>query len=471
MSDTVIVLREECILAAEGKAGRSPRITGVRRIPLEGYGNTMEQWKKALSHYLESASPEHVKLVLPASYSTARATRIPYATGKQLYRMAENVMRESVSEGVADYGLIGGDKKLGWSLCCGGASQEFLNGLEEMIQDLGLPVNSLTVPLEGYLQLLSYLKVSKNKTAIYLLFEENSVTSFLYKDGVYHYSTRSRIFSERGTLDFGTEIVRNISGMLQFYATTKATDPITDVYYAGCAADDFEAGVEGIRQMNLTVHPLEVRVPFEAKGRPEDWLTCIGAMLSEKKDMNLYKAWLEESQEEAAVTGAFWKHCIIPAATFVVCMAVFGGVSLWNHGVSREIRKMNDWMLEENVRTSYLQAEQRKQYSNELAASIRQVNQMTENLATYPDLTNAMISRIEDVSGRDMSVEVQGVDMGTGTLSFNAVSREVIDIPGYISKLESTGLFESVDYTGYAYADGEYTLALSCVLQAVEVKE
>ena len=129
MSDTVIVLREECILAAEGKAGRSPRITGVRRIPLEGYGNTMEQWKKALSRYLESASPEHVKLVLPASYSTARATRIPYATGKQLYRMAENVMRESVSEGVADYGLIGGDKKLGWSLCCGGASQEFVRSV------------------------------------------------------------------------------------------------------------------------------------------------------------------------------------------------------------------------------------------------------------------------------------------------------------------------------------------------------
>lgn len=188
--------------------------------------------------------------------------------------------------------------------------------------------------------------------------------------------------------------------------------------------------MEGIRQMNLTVHPLEIRVPFSADGRPGDWLTCIGAMLSEKKDMNLYRAWLAENQEETKVAGSFWKHCIVPAVTFVVCMAVFGGVSLWNHGVSREIRKMNDWMLEENVRTSYLEALQRKQYSNELEASISQVNQMTENLATYPDLTNAMISRIEDVSGRDMNVEVQGVDMSTGTLSFNAVSREVIDIPG-----------------------------------------
>ena len=58
------------------------------------------------------------------------------------------------------------------------------------------------------------------------------------------------------------------------------------------------------------------------------------------------------------------------------------------------------------------------------------------------------------------------LDMSTGTLNFNAVSRQVIDIPGYVSKLNSTGLFESVNYTGYSYADGEYSLALSCVLKA-----
>ena len=37
MSDAVIVLREECILAAEGKAGRTPKITKVRRIPVPAF--------------------------------------------------------------------------------------------------------------------------------------------------------------------------------------------------------------------------------------------------------------------------------------------------------------------------------------------------------------------------------------------------------------------------------------------------
>ena len=48
MSDTVIALREDCILAAEGKSGAKPKITDARRIDVEGYGDPLEQWKQAL---------------------------------------------------------------------------------------------------------------------------------------------------------------------------------------------------------------------------------------------------------------------------------------------------------------------------------------------------------------------------------------------------------------------------------------
>ena len=68
-----------------------------------------------------------------------------------------------------------------------------------------------------------------------------------------------------------------------------------------------------------------------------------------------------------------------------------------------------------------------------------------------------------------MDVRVQTMDISTGTLTYNAVSRQVIDIPVYVQKLENTGLFESVDYNGYSYDNEQYTLMLSCVLKAEEV--
>ena len=46
MSDTVIALREDCILVAEGKSGARPKITDARRIDVEGYGDPLEQWKQ-----------------------------------------------------------------------------------------------------------------------------------------------------------------------------------------------------------------------------------------------------------------------------------------------------------------------------------------------------------------------------------------------------------------------------------------
>ena len=93
---------------------------------------------------------------------------------------------------------------------------------------------------------------------------------------------------------------------------------------------------------------------------------------------------------------------------------------------------------------------------------------MKQNLATYPDLDADIIGRIADASGSTMSVEVKSMDAETGLLTFHAVSSAVIDIPGYVNKLTQTGLFSSVDYSGYQYQDGEYTLDLSCILKAID---
>ena len=49
MSDTVIVLQEECILAASGKAGRRPKISRTDMIPTEVHTDPFEQWEKGAS--------------------------------------------------------------------------------------------------------------------------------------------------------------------------------------------------------------------------------------------------------------------------------------------------------------------------------------------------------------------------------------------------------------------------------------
>ena len=456
MSDTVIVLQEECILAASGKAGRRPRISRTDMIPTEVHTDPFEQWKRALLAYKAKEHPGSVKLVLPSNYSSTRISQIPFATGKQLTKMAEHVVSESAAEGIVDYGITYADKKQGVTVCCASVEENICNRLLAMCEEIKLPVRAITVPMEAYLKGLSQLKTYANKTAIFLFFEDSGVTSILYKNGVYLYSTRSRIFSERGTLDFGTEIVRNISGIVQFYATTTSGIPITDIYYAGCMEDDFEVCLNGIHMMNLQAALLQVDAVYETQGNPEDWLVCAGALVDDKtKQVNLYQKWKKSGGMDKVVEKeSFVKHIVPPVLTLAVCMALFGAVSVWNLLESKKIDDINDWINDSQIQQQYQEADQ--------------VEQMKQNLATYPDLDADIIARIVDVSGSNMNVEVKSMDAETGLLTFHAVSSAVIDIPGYVNKLTQTGLFSSVDYSGYQYQNGEYTLDLSCILKAID---
>ena len=470
MSDTVIVLQEECILAASGKAGRRPKISRTDMIPTEVHTDPFEQWKKALLAYKAKEHPGSVKLVLPSNYSSTRISQIPFATGKQLTKMAEHVVSESAAEGIVDYGITHVDKKQGVTVCCASVEENICNRLMAMCEEIQLPVREITVPMEAYLKGLSQLKTYVDKTAIFLFFEDSGVTSILYRDGVYLYSTRSRIFSERGTLDFGTEIVRNISGIIQFYATTTSGIPITDVYYAGCMDDDFEVCFDGIHMMNLHAAPLQVDMIYETQGNPENWLVCAGALVDDKtKQVNLYQKWKKSGGKDKEVEkGSFVKHIVPPAITLGVCLALFGAVSVWNLLENKKINDIDDWINDSQIQQQYQEAEEVIQESERLVKQRLQVEQMKQNLATYPDLDADIIGRIADVSGSTMNVEIKSMDAETGLLTFHAVSSAVIDIPGYVDKLTQTGLFSSVDYSGYRYQDGEYTLDLSCILKAAD---
>ena len=468
MRDTVIVLTEENVIIAGGKEGRTPKLEKVEKIELTGLGNPMEQYREALTSWMKSGHPEKVKLVLPPTSSTVRVSQLPYATGRQLSRMAANVVAENAGDGVADYSVAAADKTQGTTICLGSAESDYLEKLTGMCAELGISLKGITVPMEGYLKIINRVKSCQGKTAVYLFFEDNYLTSLLYKNGIYMYSARNRIFSEKGTLDFGTEIVRNISGLVQFYTTRKESAVLTDVYYAGCSDDDFGVSVEGIRAMNLQVQ----RLPLKHSGgkkSPEDVFLCLGALYKGKgKKINLYRAFHKIKAKEAKQKGFRFKDVLLPVITLLCCLLAFCGVCIWNLHTTSEIRVLDNWINDSFVQQQYQEANSRKTVSSQLANAIRQVKQMKANLDTYPDITEKMVNELVDVSGRDIEVKIQSASMETGVLAFNAVSREVIDIPSYVQRLEKTGLFETVNYTGYSYDNEQYTLMLSCVLKAEE---
>ncbi|XCP86783.1 hypothetical protein ABXS75_08325 [Roseburia hominis] len=469
MSQTVIVFQDEAILAAGGREGVKPQIQEIYKIELSGYGDPFARWRSGLALLRERAGElNKVRLVLPSSMCQVKSVQLPFAKGKELDAMAKRELQESLKSEIMDYAVIQSDPKKGVSLVGASVERDILKQFLTMCRELEIEVSGVTSPMEGIQRVIGEQKESRGRTAIFLFFEEEGLTSILMENGQYKYSGRNRLFAEPGTLDFGTEILRNVSGILQFQTASKSDAVITDLYYAGCKSEDFEVSLEELGALNLSVHYFgelpDVRMPQGE--RTSDWLLCIGAMMCGirgRRSMNLAAFYAGEESEAADSRKGIIKQILPVAGVFAVCAVILAIVMIRHLSLEQKIHKKEEWIRETADSGQYQEAVTAEQKAQEIEQTIREIEQLKKNLATYPEFNNETLADIERAGG-GISLKIRSYDADSGVLTFDASSRDVIDIPGYIMNLEGTKLFHKVEYTGYTYQDGVYTLSLVCIM-------
>lgn len=93
----------------------------------------------------------------------------------------------------------------------------------------------------------------QQKTFVLLQFDDDTISATLFVRGQYSYSTRSRLFNPRGSVESGTEIAQKLSGILQFHIANKSEHQIGTVYFAGSTAEDFAVCRPGCEALGLAV--------------------------------------------------------------------------------------------------------------------------------------------------------------------------------------------------------------------------
>lgn len=283
MNTTVLALQEEQVLAAVGRPGAKPAVQALYRAPAHGGG--MENWEKAIGALWQAHDlpTRGITLVLPDEAVTTHTVTAPRMPESRLEELVQHEMRAHDGQPVAaDYLPLGTDADGRQQLFCAACRKETMAGYLAMADRLGLRLGSVTVPMAGRLRLLRAMPSLQSMTFVCLCFEGSSVLSLLVENGAYRYSSRSRVFSEPGTLDFGTEMTRSVSGTMQFHTTGRPASPLTDVFYAGCPDDDFEVCLAGIRELGLRVSRLPECPAFRTLPNGErlsDWLGCAEALI------------------------------------------------------------------------------------------------------------------------------------------------------------------------------------------------
>ena len=155
------------------------------------------------------------------------------------------------------------------------------------------------------------------------------------------------------------------------------------------------------------------------------------------------------------------------------CLLLYWGIKLHSFMMSTQIISLRNWCSAEENLVPYQQSLQ-DQYAADAYHSLTDyANGITNLLGSYPDLTSSLLNRIDAAgSSSGITVEFVSYDSSTGILQFNAISDTVIDIPAYVRALQDSGVFSSVEYTGYQSTNTRqnngYALNLRCVLAAPE---
>ncbi len=283
MNTTVIALREDGLRVAVGKDGARPSVQALYSAPA-GDG-TVASWKGVIEKlWREHDLPRRgLTLVLPDTAATVRTVQSPHMSQKQLANLVRHEMQNREEQTVvADYMPLGEDAEGKLTMFCAACRAATLEEYLDLFDELDLRLAHVTVPMANYLKAMQRMDEMRGQSCIWMLFEESSVLAVLIEDGQYQYSSRSRIFSEPGTVDFSTEVTRNLSGMLQFHSASRRERSLAAVYYAGCTDDDFEVCIPGIEGLGLKTARLPECGCFAGAPAGEklsDWLDCVGAMI------------------------------------------------------------------------------------------------------------------------------------------------------------------------------------------------
>lgn len=186
-----------------------------------------------------------------------------------------------------------------------------------------------------------------------------------------------------------------------------------------------------------------------------------------RKQNNFYSRWYEAQRAGKAAARRTLLLWLLPAVLIVTaCLAALAVVLVQTYGFRTRSDSLLGWCYDEPNYTPYTRSVTDQQDARYYRDQAVYAQDLTDLLNSYPDVTSSLLNRIEAAGNASISIIFRSYDAGTGTLTFEATSDQVIDIPTYIRSLEGCGAFSKVRYTGYSNQNDSYTIHMTCTLAA-----
>jgi len=199
---------------------------------------------------------KRVQLVIDSTQFQIKNVTLPKIKEKQLLSLVQNEFTglDRYQDPMFDYMFLQFNEKnpkMVDLLACV-CEDSFIKSYVELFESIKIQVSSINTALGSLLKLVELLPLFRERTCVLMVFSGENLFNVLIQNGAYKYSSRIRLFAERGTAEFATAITRALSSIQQFQISNESSFSITDAYFCGCAQADVDICQEELHSLQLT---------------------------------------------------------------------------------------------------------------------------------------------------------------------------------------------------------------------------
>lgn len=407
-----------------------------------------QEFTEFLRHLWDTYSlpKRRVTLMIGSARAVTKTIVIPKMNHRRImeYLPREFASMEHIKDPVYTYQVFRGPEKR-IRILAAMVERGFLERHIRRFERLGISVCSVSVGILTNLKWLRENPQIHGKTCVIQILDGRNLFSILFVKGDYYYFTSARIFGDRGTPAFGSEIGLAVGMMNQVLQAQVHGESITHVYLSsGFQKEDLEICRESVCRMEGIPEILML-------GWDEVFLTELSDVFLFRDRKNLLYQYRRNSKEMRRFRSMVF--CFAPAAALICLLAVpaaFQG-AVWFYMSERADRLMNEAGSAELVKQAA--AYDRLAAESELLDSrLKTVEQEIKYIRSYPVYTSQVRKRLDTCGGDTVFVELDHYDGSLGAVSVNVTVWNAADLAPFIDRLEmQTDLFASVGYEGFQY--------------------
>lgn len=417
---------------------------------------------------------KNVSLIVRSKDMATRGIQIPTLSSQNAYEYIEREFAEFEEDKEYTIGYFTIGKSKIQNMLNGfatSAETQVLDTYLRICSNAGIKIKNLSAGYGNIIHMLSDLDKIKDKTCIVQICERNTINNILFIEGIYNYSSSTRIDYEHGSVGYAFEVAKAVSRIFQFMQAHQIEIKSIPVYMAGFDDDDMANCVDSIYQMNSEADVVKLALEKIVKAsnvkNVYEYMYAASGLLQMPVTNDMLLS-IKKNRKKNRFNVELKKMIMPPAVIFGILLIATIVLAVMNIYTSQRYKDVSSYNNSAAMLKTINTYDTLYSQSLELEKKYEKILQDNQNIASYPVANKYVENIIKRTADKYVNIEIISFDALTGVVNVETTADNVEKINVFIDNLRKKDIFVDVDYTGYTFLDQSNAWQINVVCYLAE---